>query len=96
MLDALEAHFGDAATWSKPEGGYFLWVDFAGGVAGSEVLERATAAGVTFIAGTEFFPTGAAGAGSARFAFSYVSPDEITEGVRRLAAVLPAAAAVAR
>jgi 2-aminoadipate transaminase len=94
MLDALESHFGDAATWSKPEGGYFLWVDFADGVAGTDVLERATAAGVTFIAGTDFFPTGAGGANSARFAFSYVSPEEITEGIRRLAAVLPAAAAV--
>ena len=94
MLDGLQSHFREAATWSRPEGGYFLWVDFADGVAGADMLERATAAGVTFIAGTDFFPPGAGGASSARLAFSYVSPDEITEGVRRLAAILPAAAAV--
>ena len=96
MLDGLESHFGDAATWSKPEGGYFIWVDFADGVDGADVLERATAAGVTLIAGSDFFPPDAGGSSSARLAFSYVSPDEITEGVRRLAAVLPAASGAGR
>jgi 2-aminoadipate transaminase len=93
MLDGLESHFGGSATWSKPEGGYFLWVDFPGGVAASDVLERATGAGVTFIAGTDFFPPGEGGAHSARLAFSYVSPAEISEGITRLAAALPAGAA---
>jgi 2-aminoadipate transaminase len=93
MLDGLESHFGGSATWSKPEGGYFLWVDFPEGVAASDVLERATGAGVTFIAGTDFFPPGEGGAHSARLAFSYVSPAEISEGITRLAAALPAGAA---
>jgi DNA-binding transcriptional MocR family regulator len=96
MLDAFESHFSGSATWSKPEGGYFLWVDFPDGVAGSDVLERATAAGVTFIAGTDFFPPGEGGTNSARFAFSYVAPAEISDGIARLAAVLPAGAALGR
>jgi 2-aminoadipate transaminase len=96
MLDGLESHFRESATWSKPEGGYFLWVDFPDGIAASDVLDRATAAGVTFIAGTDFFPPGEGGDHSARFAFSYVSPAEISEGITRLAAVLPAGAALGR
>jgi 2-aminoadipate transaminase len=96
MLDALDSHFPESATWSKPEGGYFLWIDFPDGIAGSDVLERATGAGVTFIAGTDFFPPGEGGAHSARLAFSYVSPAEISEGITRLAAVLPAGAALGR
>jgi DNA-binding transcriptional MocR family regulator len=96
MLDALESQFPESASWSRPEGGYFLWVDFPDGVAGADVLERASGAGVTFIAGTDFFLPGGGGVNSARLAFSYVSPEEIAEGIHRLAALLPAAAAVGR
>jgi 2-aminoadipate transaminase len=96
MLGALETEFPNGATWSNPEGGYFLWLDFPDGVDGADVLERATSAGVTFIRGTDFFPPGEGGGQSARLAFSYASPDEIVEGIRRLAAVVPAAAALGR
>jgi 2-aminoadipate transaminase len=96
MLEALEAELSSAATWSRPDGGYFLWIDFAEGVDAADLLERATAAGVTFVPGADFFLRREEGARSARLAFSYVSPDEIVEGVGRLAAVLPAAAAVGR
>ena len=52
---------------------------------------RATQDGVTFVQGADFFPGGRGGRSSARLAFSFVSPDEIDEGVARLAALLPAA-----
>jgi 2-aminoadipate transaminase len=96
MLGALEAELPNGATWNKPEGGYFLWVDFPDELDGADVLERATSAGVTFLPGTDFFPPGEGGTQAARLAFSYASPDEIVEGIRRLAAVLPAAAALGR
>ena len=84
MLGALAADFTGHATWSTPDGGYFLWLEFAGEVDAEALLERATDAGVTFVAGADF---GGAG-NSARLAFSYVSPDEIRDGVRRLAALV--------
>jgi 2-aminoadipate transaminase len=96
MLESLAAHCQESATWSRPEGGYFLWVDFADGIDTKDVLERAAAAGVALISGTDFFPPGEGGEGSARLAFSYVSPDEIAEGIKRLAATLPAGAALGR
>ena len=87
MLAALSEHLSGQATWSEPEGGYFLWVDLP--VDASELLTRAEAAGVTFVPGSDFYPDGS-GATSARLAFSYASPSEISEGVSTLAALLRA------
>jgi 2-aminoadipate transaminase len=94
MLESLETHFPATATWSRPEGGYFLWLDFPDRVEAVDVVQRAAAAGVALIPGTDFFPRGTDGARSARLAFSYVSTAEIAEGVRRLAAALPAEAPI--
>jgi 2-aminoadipate transaminase len=92
MLGALESELGDRAVWSRPEGGYFLWLDL--GVETAELLVRAEQAGVTFIKGADFFPPREGGERSARLAFSFVSPVEIVEGIGRLAALVPAAVRV--
>jgi DNA-binding transcriptional MocR family regulator len=85
MLAALERELpGLRAT--RPDGGYFLWGELDGIDAG-ELLARAEAAGVTFVKGTDF----GGGADTLRLAYSFVSPDEIDEGVARLAAAIPAA-----
>jgi 2-aminoadipate transaminase len=80
MLAALERQLPDA-RWSRPEGGYFVWLELADDVEAAAVLDRAAAAGVTFVPGVDF----GGSANSARLAFSFVSPEEIEEGVRRLA-----------
>src|SRR6478752_1024425 len=84
MLDGLERHMPDGASWSRPEGGYFIWLDLPND---APSLEAAEAAGVTFVKGTDFFADGS-GTKSMRLAFSFVSPDEIADGVERLAALL--------
>ena len=73
MLDALEQEL-PSASWSRPEGGYFIWLELQ-----HDVEE---AAGVAFVHGTDF----GGAPNSARLAFSYVSPEEIREGIRRLSA----------
>jgi DNA-binding transcriptional MocR family regulator len=85
MLDAFARELPDVRT-SHPEGGYFLWAELDGADAG-ELLGRAEAAGVTFVKGVDF----GGEPNSLRLAYSFVSPDEIAEGVARLAAALPAA-----
>ena len=87
MLEALGRELAGTATWSEPEGGYFLWVDVPGDAA--ELLERAETAGVSFVKGSDFFPDDT-GARSARLAFSYASPSEIGSGVSTLASLLRA------
>ena len=94
MLAALERDLPDGARWSRPEGGYFLWLDLPGETDASELLARAREAGVVFEVGPGFFPGGRGGESSARLAFSFVSLEEIDEGVARLAALMPSAAAV--
>jgi 2-aminoadipate transaminase len=84
MLGALELELA-GSRWSRPEGGYFIWLELPAGNDTAELLDRATTAGVTFVPGTDF----GAAPNTARLAFSYVSPDEIHEGVRRLAAQIP-------
>jgi 2-aminoadipate transaminase len=93
MLEALERHLPDDATFTRPEGGYFVWVDFPSGPPVEELFAAAEEAGVVFVKGSDFFPRGEGGERSARLAFSFVSPQEIREGVERLATLLGAAAA---
>jgi DNA-binding transcriptional MocR family regulator len=89
MLAALDDELaGHGADWSRPEGGYFVWLDLPPETDAAEVLERATAAGVTFVRGRDFFANGDGGRGAARLAFSYESPERISEGVALLAALL--------
>ena len=81
MLAALDKHMS-GARWSHPEGGYFIWLELPDGVSGKQVLERAE--GVTAVLGTDF-----GGAyNTLRLAYSFVSPDEIDEGIARLAAAV--------
>ncbi len=92
MLEALEREMPAGAVWSRPEGGYFIWLDLP--EAAGDLLARAAAEGVTFVPGTDFFADGS-GTRSLRLAFSFVSPDEIADGVARLAGLVAAAPAPA-
>ena len=81
MLAALDKHIS-GCTWSRPEGGYFIWLELPEGTSAKQVLERAE--GVTAVLGTDF-----GGAyNTLRLAYSFVSPEEIDEGVARLAAAV--------
>jgi len=81
MLDALDKHLS-GATWSHPDGGYFVWLELPEGTDAAEVMKRAE--GVTAVLGSDF----GGAPNTIRLAFSYVSPDEIDEGVSRLAAAI--------
>jgi 2-aminoadipate transaminase len=89
MLEALEQNLTGRARWNRPEGGYFLWLELPEDVDASELLTRAQKSGVTFVPGTDF----GGEPNTVRLAFSYVSPNEITEGIGRLAKLVASAAA---
>jgi DNA-binding transcriptional MocR family regulator len=95
MLDALARELPEDASWTRPEGGYFVWVELPSGPPSSELLAEAEEAGVTFVKGGDFFPKGRGGERALRLAFSFVSPDEIAEGVSVLGSLARAAAPAA-
>jgi 2-aminoadipate transaminase len=75
MIAALERHLPEA-TWTVPEGGFFLWLELPGGVPAAELRPE----GVKFVPGTDFF-AGQGGESSLRLAFSYEPAAAIEEGV---------------
>lgn len=88
MLAALEEFFPEEATWTHPEGGLFIWVTLPDYVDTGSMLAEALEAGVTYVPGDSFYPEGRAGKNSMRINFSYESPENITEAIRRLAEVI--------
>ena len=95
MLEGLARELPEDASFTRPDGGYFVWVDLPSGPRCEELLAQAEEAGVTFVKGTDFFPRGHGGEHSLRLAFSFVSPEEIGDGVSRLGSLLRAAAPAA-
>ena len=95
LLTALDEHLAwTGARWSRPEGGYFLWLDLPQGGNARALLHRAQQVGVSFIAGPDFYPWAGGGRSSARLAFSYASPAQLAEATRRLGGLIAPAPAV--
>jgi 2-aminoadipate transaminase len=89
MLEALEAHMPDGCTWNVPDGGFYVWLTVPEGVDTKAMLPRAVTARVAYASGTGFYADGF-GSRQLRLSYCYPTPERITEGVRRLAAVLEA------
>ena len=87
LLEVLEEEMPREAAWTRPAGGYFLWLELPEVVDAAELNERACAAGVAFVPGAGFFH-GDRGRSTARLAFSYPSVDEIRIGAHRLAGLV--------
>lgn len=83
MDEALKREMPAGFTWTRPEGGMFLWVTGPAGLDGLALLERAIGEKVAFVPGRDFFPS-AAGSNYLRLNFSNSTPERIREGVRRL------------
>ncbi len=88
MLAALDAYMPDTVTWTRPEGGLFVWVTLPDGVDAGALLKRAVAeVQVAFVPGSAFYHD-ASGANTLRLSYSLPDAAAITEGIRRLATLL--------
>ena len=84
MLAALETYMPAGVTWTRPEGGLFVWVTLPEAVDGGQLLKRAIAeAGVAFVPGKAFFFDGR-GRNTLRLSFSLPEPAEIAAGIEKL------------
>jgi 2-aminoadipate transaminase len=89
MLGALERELPAGASWSRPQGGYFVWLDLPTGSSAAELAARAIESGVAVVRGADFFPAGSGGGvSSLRLAFSSETPERIDAGVSTLARLL--------
>ena len=86
MDTALRAEMPAGFSWTRPEGGMFLWITGPAALDGMALLQRAIEHKVAFVPGRDFFPT-EGGANYLRLNFSNATPERIREGVRRLAAM---------
>jgi 2-aminoadipate transaminase len=87
MLESIEKHFPPGVSWTRPQGGLFLWVRCPEGVDTEQLLKKALEEKVAFVPGFAFFPDGR-GRNAMRLNFSAMSPDKIRLGIERLGRVL--------
>jgi DNA-binding transcriptional MocR family regulator len=87
MLDALAAVMPDGCRWTRPGGGFYVWLQLPPGLNAKAMLPRAISSRVAYVPGTGFF-TGGGGGGFLRLSYCFPEPARIREGVRRLAEVV--------
>ncbi|MEX0734833.1 MAG: PLP-dependent aminotransferase family protein [Steroidobacteraceae bacterium] len=83
MDAALQTHLGGIATWQKPQGGYFFWLELPARLDAGELQAAARAAGTGFLPGTACSTAGGL-ANCLRLSFAHYSVPEIHEGIARL------------
>ena len=77
----------DGATWTRPAGGFFVWVKLTEGIDSQAMLPRGVDARVAFVPGAAFYADGG-GARNVRLSYCFPTADRIRLGVQRFADVI--------
>ncbi len=86
-LSTLSAMMPPGCHWTRPAGGFYVWLGLPDGINAKAMLPRAISSRVAYVPGTGFYADGSGGQ-FARLCYSFPGPDRIAEGVRRLASVI--------
>lgn len=85
MARSLNDHFGGTgATWSKPEGGCYIWLEMPEDADITSIRDQVFEAGVGYLAGPNFAPDNG-GAYAARLCFAFETPEKNYDGIALLA-----------
>ena len=87
MLEALAAAMPAGCRWTRPAGGFYVWLQLPPGLNSKAMLPRAISSRVAYVPGTGFYSDGS-GAEHLRLSYCFPEPGRIREGVRRLAEVV--------
>lgn len=88
LLAALAANMPQGVTWTRPDGGMFVWVTLPEGADATALLARAVKeARVAFVPGSAFYADGA-GRNTLRLSFTLADKRAVSEGIPRLAKIL--------
>ena len=90
MLTALQTYFPDEFTWSKPEGGMFVWVEGPKGYDMQELYYRCVKQNVAFVPGQFFYTDPGAGIHTMRLNFTMADEATIDAAVKKLAHIIKA------
>jgi DNA-binding transcriptional MocR family regulator len=88
-LESLDALMPAGTTWTRPDGGFYVWLRLPHGLDAKQMQPRAVNALVAYVPGIGFYADGS-GREYMRLSYCYPEPDQIREGVRRLARVIEA------
>jgi len=86
MLKEMDACFPQEITWTRPEGGLFLWGELPQAMSASKLLDKAVEEKVTYVYGHPFFPDGK-GDNTFRLNFSSAKKEQISQAIRSLGKV---------
>ncbi|MDQ3504239.1 MAG: PLP-dependent aminotransferase family protein, partial [Actinomycetota bacterium] len=86
-LESLAALMPDGVSWTRPDGGFYVWLQLPKGLDAKVMQPRAVAARVAYVPGIGFYADGS-GQRFLRLSYCYPEPERIREGVRRLAGVI--------
>jgi 2-aminoadipate transaminase len=87
MLAMLQAHMPAGVSWTRPRGGFFIWLSLPPPLRAAQVAARAKEAKLLIPVGDPFFAEAPSGQ-HLRLAFSYVTPEKIKTGIQILGRVL--------
>lgn len=89
ILEAFEKHMPklEGLSWTRPEGGLFLWVKLPEYMSANEIFPKAIDKKVAYVVGTAFHCDGG-GQNAMRINFSFPSEEQILEGAKRLAELI--------
>jgi len=87
MISCLRKYMPERVTWTEPQGGLFLFVTLPGAIDSDTILKKAIEKNVAFVSGSSFFCNDS-GRNTMRLNFSFSSPPDIEEGIKRLASVI--------
>jgi 2-aminoadipate transaminase len=87
MMAALETHMPDSVAWTRPNGGFFVWITLPESIDASELAHQAASDGVIYFPGQWFYPN-EDHANTIRLSYSTVPEERIALGIERLAATI--------
>jgi len=86
MINSIKKYFDPSITTTEPEGGMFLWVTLPQGLSSMKLFEDAVIQKVVYVPGDPFYAY-TTNASTLRLNYTNSTPDEIDEGIQRLANV---------
>lgn len=87
MLQSLDDFFPKTATWTRPGGGFYVWVNLPPEIDTKLMMPKAIVAKVAYVPGTAFYADGF-GSWAMRLSYCHPTPERIREGVKALSGVV--------